>query len=377
VLAAEARLKRRPRRRTELLRQRIQACEQQVAQIGQRWETQQQAVKRAKQRLAEAEQQVQERKLQVAELEKHYQTRKLQERPTSHLAQARSRLQAAVKGLTSRTSACKQAQRRWDKTTAKLCQQQSELTNLSQRLIRFEQDNAANAEPIEAQFRLDAGFGTYENVALLIELGYEVYTKPHSHSIVRYLKEQVDDTTLWTPVGANAELVAWPTLQLKHCPYPLEVALERFYTGKTLKQSALLHFGAQPVTEQLPQWFQQSNGRQTTLAGIKESKQVFYLHHLKVRSEPAIYLQEAFVLFAANFIRWASHWLQAQAQLAENALNVPTLGLKRQVHGAAHVSAQVIGDSGDKLLKFSEQSAFAGQVLRVVGDHLWPQQAKF
>jgi len=34
VLAAEARLKRRPRRRTELLRQRIQACEQQLTQKG-------------------------------------------------------------------------------------------------------------------------------------------------------------------------------------------------------------------------------------------------------------------------------------------------------------------------------------------------------
>src|SRR6266699_2456873 len=90
--------------------------------------------------------------------------------------------------------------------------------------------------------------------------------------------------------------------------------LSRFYTGKTLKLSALLHFGAQPVTEQLPKWFQQYNGRQTTLAGIKESKQVFYLHHLKVRSEPAIYLQEAFVLFAANFIRWAAHCLQARCE---------------------------------------------------------------
>ena len=153
--------------------------------------------------------------------------------------------------------------------------------------------------------------------------------------------------------------------------------LSRFYTGKTLKQSALFHFGAQPVTEHLPGWFKQYNGRQTTLAGIKESKQVFYLHHLKVRSEPAIYLQEAFVLFAANFIRWASHWLQAQAQPAENALNVRKLGVKRQVQVAAHVSAQVIGDSGGKLLKFSEQSAFAGQVLRVAGDHLSPQKAKF
>lgn len=58
--------------------------------------------------------------------------------------------------------------------------------------------------------------------------------------------------------------------------------------------------------EQLLGWFQQYNGRQTIEAGIKESKQVFYLHHLKVRAEPAIYLQEAFVLFTANFIRWAA-----------------------------------------------------------------------
>src|SRR5207248_467859 len=139
----------------------------------------------------------------------------------------------------SRTSACKQAQRRLDKTTAQLSQQQSELARLSQRLLRFEQDNAANADPVEAEFRLDAGLGTYENVALLIEMGYDLYTKPHSHTVVTALKGRVDDTTAWTRVGANAELVAWPTLQLKHCPYPLDVALERFSTGKSLKHSDL------------------------------------------------------------------------------------------------------------------------------------------
>jgi hypothetical protein len=49
VLAAEARLGLRPRRRTELLRQRIHAYEQQVAQTGKRLQRQQQAVKQAKQ----------------------------------------------------------------------------------------------------------------------------------------------------------------------------------------------------------------------------------------------------------------------------------------------------------------------------------------
>src|SRR6266566_3719012 len=377
VLAAEARLRRRPRRRTELLRQRIAAVEQLVTQTDERLEKQKQAVKQAKAQLVAAEQQVQAYQTQVDELAEDYQTRQRTERPTSRLAQARKRLQAIVKRTASRTSACKQAQRRLDKTTAQWSQQQAELAAFYQRLLRFEQDNAANAEAVEAEFRLDAGFGTYENVALLIEMGYDLYTKPHSHKTVAYLKQQVDDTTAWTHVGTNAELVAWPALQLKHCPYALDVALERFYTGKTLKHSALFHFGAQPVTEDLPRWFQQYNGRQTIEAGIKESKQVFSLHHLKVRSEPAIALQEAFVLFAANFIRWAAHWLQAHAQPAENALNVRKLGIKRQVQVAAHVSAQVSGDSEGKLLKFSEQSAFAGQLLRVVGVQPSPHQLPF
>ncbi len=377
VLAAEARLGLRPRRRTELLRQRIHAYEQQVAQTGERLERQQQAVKQAKQQLAEAEQQVQEYQQQVDELEEDYQSHQRTERPTSSLALARKRLQAVVKRAASRTSVCKQTQCRLDKTTAQHSHQQAELAALYERLLRFEQENAANSEPVEAEFRLDAGFGTYENVALLIEMGYDLYTKPHSHKTVAYLKQQVDDTTAWTRVGANAELVAWPRLQLKHCPYALDVALERFYTGTTLKHSALFHFGSQPVTEQLPGWFEQYNGRQTIEAGIKESKQVFSLHHLKVRSEPAIYLQEAFVLFAANFIRWAARWLEGQEHPVENALNVRKLGVKRQVHVAAHVSAQVIQDSGGKLLKFSEQSAFAGQLLRVAGNQLSLHQRQF
>ena len=92
---------------------------------------------------------------------------------------------------------------------------------------------------------------------------------------------------------------------------------------------------------------------------------MFDLHPTKVRSEPAIYLRECFVLFAANFIRWATHWLADQSQPAKNALHVSKLGVKRQVQVAAHISAQVIRNSEGKLLRFSEQSAFAGQVLKV------------
>src|SRR5258708_10000749 len=137
VLAAEARLRLRPRRRTEFLRQRIHAYEQVVTQTGERLERQQQAVKQAKQRLAETEQQVQEYQKQVDDLEQDYQTRKLQERPTSRLAQARQRLPAVVNRAARRTSVWMQAQRRLDKTTAQHSHQQAELAALDDRPLQF------------------------------------------------------------------------------------------------------------------------------------------------------------------------------------------------------------------------------------------------
>ena len=368
VLAAEARTGLRPWRRTDLLRKRIQDFEQQMAVTSEHRKTQEQALQHAKDRLCEAETQKQERQAEFENQVKAYQERQRKERPTSRLAQARKRAQAASKRVQSRQKAWKEAQKRLDKTTAHWTEQMDELTALYQRLKRFEQENAANTQPVVADFRLDAGFGTYKNVALLIEMGYEVYTKPHSHHVVDYLKQQVNNQTAWTRVGANAELVAWHDLQLKKSPYPLDVALERFYTGNTLKHSALFHFGDDPVTQDLPAWFKQYNGRQTIEAGIKESKQVFYLHRIKVRSEPAIYLQECFVLFAANFIRWASHWLVSQSQSVKNALDIHKLGVKCQVQVAAHISAQVIRNSESRMLKFSKQSAFAGKVLKVAYD---------
>jgi hypothetical protein len=365
ILAAEACSGLRPWRRTDLLKKRIQALEQQMEVTEKRREIQEQALQQAQNRILEAERQLQERQAELEVLEKAYQARQRKERPTSRLAQARKRWQATTKRLKSRQKAWGEAQKRLKKTTDHWKQQKEDLAALNQRLERFEQENATNHQPVEAEFRLDAGFGSYENVALLIEMGYEVYTKPHSHHVVAYLRKQVPELTDWTRVGANAEMTAWHNLQLKNCPYPLDVALERFYTGSTLKHSALFHFGTDAVTENLPGWFHQYNGRQTIEAGIKESKQVFHLHRIKVRSEPAIYLQECFVLFAANFIRWASHWLSEESQPERNALNFHKLGIKQQVQVGAHVSAKVIRNSESKMLRFSKQSAFAGRVLKL------------
>jgi hypothetical protein len=365
VLSAEAHLERKPKRRTELLHQRIAVLEQQIAEIGKRREAQELILEQTQKRLVDGEQQQQEKRQQLDSLMQAYQARQRKERPTSSLAQTRKRSQAAENRLKNRQKAWREAQTRLEKTKVCWQEQAAAISDLYKRLARFEQENASNSDPIEAEFRLDAGFGTYTNVALLIEMGYEVYTKPYSQKIISLLKQRVTEQTNWTRVGANAELVAWSNLQLEKAPYPLDVALERFYTGKTIKHGALLHFGTDPAAANLTSWFQLYNGRQTIEAGIKEEKQVFYLHHIKVRSEPAIYLQECFILFAANFIRWATRWLAEQEQPIENILNISGLGIKRQVQVGAHVSAQVIRISDGKLLRFNENSAFAGKVLKL------------
>jgi len=363
VLEAERRTGQRPRRRVEKLRERMVQFELHLKQVQTRLETQQTVLLQTQEEWDRTDQETQECHNQLDELVQYYQSRQREERPTSHLAQARKRHQTLLLRLQRREKAYHSAQQRLNKTQTQLQIEQNQFLDLQKRLIRFEQENTFNPEPVEAEFRLDAGFGTYENVALLIEMGYEVYTKPYGQHVTDQLKQKVYDQTAYTRVGANAEMIAWPNYKLPHCPYPLDTALERFYTGSTLKHSTLFHYGVDPVIQDLPTWFNQHNGRQIIEAGIKEGKQVFFLHKLKVRSEPAIFLQECFVLFAANFIRWGTHWLAKQAQPVKNALDIRKLGIKRQVQVAAHVSAQVIRNSEGRLLKFSRHSAFAGKVL--------------
>ena len=370
VLEAERRIGQRPKRRTELLRKRIDDLEPQRKQIRERLDAQQKAIQRSQEHLDEARQQIQDQQTRVDDLEKYYQARRREERPTSQLAMAHQRFQMLARRLKRRETARLSTDQRLAKTLAQRKKELADRASLLKRLKRFKQDNATNPASVDAEFRLDAGFGSYQNVALLAEMGYEIYTKSPSQGLTDSLKRQLNATTIYTRVGANAEMVAWPQRLFTNCPYPVDVALERFYTGTTLKHSTLLHYGSDPVTQDLPAWFNHYNGRQIIEAGIKEGKQVFYLHKIKVRSEPAIYLQECCVLFAANFIRWASHWLAEQAQPVKHALDVRKLGIKRQVQVAAHVSAQVIRNSEGRLLRFSSNSAFAGKVLQLPAGHL-------
>jgi len=231
---------------------------------------------------------------------------------------------------------------------------------LSQRLRQFEQDNASVPSPIQAVMRVDAGFGTGENIALLIEMGYEVYTKPCTAQMTAPLVRALAADVVWMRVGVNAEMTVCDPAPAGECPYDLDVAVERFRRGDTgVCYQTLLHYGTDAVRDNLAGWFAAYNGRQTIEAGIKEGKQVFRIHHLKVRAGPALHLQEHYAAFAANFVRWAAHWLEQ----APDQTVIPATRIKMQVQVLAHVSALVAMGADGYVAHFTPQSVLAGRTL--------------
>jgi hypothetical protein len=366
VLAAEAKTGLRPLRRTDLLQSRLQCASRERKDREGQVRAIESEVAAVQAQEAETRQQLDQQHALVFELEAEYREKQRPERPYSKLGRARHKLGVLERRQARLAKNAPKLEEQLARRQGQLAVSQVRESQLQRRLEQFETDNRANRCPIRADFRLDAGFGVRENVALLIEMGYEVYTKPYADWLTPRLKRRAAGRSDWTRVGKNAEMIAWKAEVLDDFPYPLDVALERFWVGDKQKHATLLHFGADPVTTDLPAWFECYNARQTIEAGIKEGKGVFEMHHLKVRSAPGLYLQEQFAVFAANFVRWAAHWLARQCpQLPSGWQDTTQPNVKEQVKVGAHTSAWVHWQEQGCLLKFTAASIFAGRSLEL------------
>jgi hypothetical protein len=366
VLAAEAQTGLRPLRRTDLLQGRLQGASRERQDREGQVQVIESELTTVQAQATETRKQLDQQRVLVCELEAEYRENQRPERPYSKLGRARHKLGMLERRQVRLAKKVFKLKEQLARRKGQLAVSQAQESLLQRRLERFEVDNRANRCPIQADFRLDAGFGVRENVALLIEMGYEVYTKPYADWLTPRLKRQAAGRSDWTPVGKNAEMVAWKATTLRDFPYPLDVALERFWVGDKQKHATLLHFGTDPVTTDLPAWFRRYNARQTIEAGIKEGKGVFEMHHLKVRSAPGLYLQEQFAVFAANFVRWAAHWLATQCpQLPAGWRDTAQPKVKEQVKVGAHTSAWVNWQEQGCLLRFTDRSVFVGRSLEL------------
>jgi hypothetical protein len=367
VEAAEAALRRRPWRRTDLVKQRLQQLDQTIRQRQDLLLAQGAQQNKLLARLESLPAQVARLEAEVTELEANYQVQDRPERKHSHLAQARHRLASARKKLAQTPQQLQKAEQAAATHRQRLEQLHTERNQLTAHLAQLQANNETNPAPAKIILRVDAGFGSGPNLTWLIEMGYLVYSKAHNAQVTASLLNQLDPASPWTKVGKNADMIDCGQRLIANCPYPLHLALERFHTPTGLKHSTLIAYRDNDQQLALSVWFDFYNARQLIEAGIKETNVVFKMHPLKMRSPAGIALQEQFSLFAANFVRWAAEWLPQHVVYTTSRFEVALGRVKTLVRVAANTCAWLIGKEDYLLLKFDETGAYPGVELRLAG----------
>jgi hypothetical protein len=365
--AAEARLGCHPRRRTELLDVRIAAQQVRVAAAtaeAHRIATALSTTAAQRAQVQADQQQVRRRLMRLTD----YPISPQQDGPFGALSQAQHQQAVLDQQAARLTQQYEHLLTRQRQIHTQIQQLQAGLGPLQQRLAELAAQNAAQPEAPRCRLRMDAGFCSGETLTAVLELGYEVETKA-GHRAGASLRTRVTPQTEWTRVGKNAEMVGWTNYQMRNCPYPVTVALERFHTPQGLKYSVLVRSQEEPTAPcpDLQEWFRSYNGRQIIEAGLKQGKTVFKVQHLWSRSAVGLQIQALLTLFAANFVAWAREWLAERVQVetasAARALSRP----KQLVRVAANSPATVEHQGEVVIVRFSAMSGLPGTVIYLHG----------
>ena len=336
VVAVEAALMVRPRRRTELVQSHLDA-------VAARLLTQQQRLAAAQEALETAQWKREQHGRDAKRWDERFQQQRARrERRVERLSTTRSRLTGQVAGL------------------------EAEQADLTRWLGQLTAENEAAATPVRIVLRLDAGFATEANLAWLIEMGYSVLTKVYSGHTTKRLQRSIPADASWTRVGANAEAVAVGRQRLGAGCDEVDLLQVRYQLPEGWRWTTLVWYDEERAPEAAV-WFQSYNGRQTVEAGLKEGKAVFTLRRPLVRSAVGMELQEAFAVFGANFVRWAAAWVREQNEELGSELGQALREVKTLVRVVAHSRARVVVAAGGCALVFEAQSAFAGAVLVLRG----------
>lgn len=368
VQEAERRLGCHPRRRTELVVQRISAYEEEIVALEQRAERHEQRAAVQTQRVVRLADQIQAAEAQVKALTATPVSSR-QAGPYSQLNRLKNQIvgwrRQMERAQAQMTQAHAVAARYWGRREARL----AERLQLQERCERLCQENARQLDPPHCRLRMDAGFATGEKLTEVIELGYEVDTKSANDALVQALRNRVTANQEWTRVGKNAEMVGWTNYETNTCPYPLTVGLERFHTPKAVRHAVLIRSQEGPMITgpDLSAWFHDYNARQTIEAGNKEEKTTFKVQHLMSRSPAGIQIQAMLTVFAANFVRWADEWIRPRVEQSNRRFDGVLSSPKHLVRVAANSLAAIERNGGRLLVRFSPLSSFEGVVIRLSG----------
>ena len=365
VETTEQRIGCRPRRRTELLRQRIATAEAKVAKKTGWVERQQATICRQMERQEHMRDQLGKLQLQLEALTAQYAGKTV--RPHSKLACAREQKVIWERELQHARDQETQARPVYARHKEHLERVTAERDDLVVRLAQLEIDNASNPNPVRMRWLLDGCFGDADSVSYLVEMGYDLYTIANGQT-TRSLCTEVPDEAQWTPVGIRTQALDMTRQQVGTCPYPVRLTLLRWQEKNGFKYSTLLSFSeteALPTAALFPTYHQ----RQDVEAGIKQGKSTFSYTKLRVRSPAGIRLLGQFALFFwPNFVHWASDWLAERMDERTQLL----CQVRAQVRVAANTPAVVLTNATGQMVEFSAHGPYPG--LCIVLDHPFAYQ---
>ena len=385
VMETESRLGCRPRRRTELIPQRIEALDAKIAQRRDWCQAQRTALRQQVERQIRLGNQLQALRKQLVALEAQYEGKVV--RPCSRLAQARK--QQAVWEHQLQSALEQESHARWvldqhQQYLDTLLLERNELLNW---LAQLEVDNALHPNPVRIRWLLDGGFGDVSNVTYLIEMGYDVYVIGHGGSTTQSLLKEVPADATWSQAGVRTQALDVNRQRLGQCAYPVRLTLLRWQAKDKFQYSTLISFS--DMEEQLPtaELFPTYHQRQDVEAGIKQGKGTFSFTKLRVRSAAGIRLLGQFALFFwPNFVHWASAWLAGQVQDGREGFERVLQEVRTQVRVAANTSAVVLTNASGQMLEFARNGPYPGVQIRLdgpfvyqfpmplfqTGEYLWP-----
>jgi hypothetical protein len=357
VEAAERRLGYRPRRRTELVLQRIAPIEAKIAAQARRVEAQQAVIHKQLKRQVRLDEQLRGLERQLVELEAHYVGKVV--RPHSKLAKARRRQASWERQRESAFNQEIRAQQLLQRHEQRLEELGAERDALLSWLTQLKADNEANPNPVQIRWLLDGGFGGSENVTYLIEMGYELHTIANGQ-MTQAIRAKIPEHAEWTQVGARTQALDLARDRLRQCPYPVRLTLLRWKKGETFCYSTLISF-CETETLPLEELFPTYHQRQDVEAGIRQGKGLFGYTKLHVRSPAGIRLLGQFALFFwPNFVHWSAQWLHDQTTADRHALASLLCKVSTQVRVAANALATVLTNPTGQMLEFSSDGPYSG-----------------
>jgi hypothetical protein len=368
VMETETRLGCRPRRRTELVLQRIEALDAKIAQRHDWCQAQQAVIRQQVERQICLGNQLQALREQLAALERQYEGKAV--RSHSRLAQAHKQRTIWERQLQSALEQESHARRVLNQHQQYLDTLLVERNELLSWLAQLKVDNATQPNLVRIRWLLDGGFGDVPNVTYLIEMGYDVYAIGHGGSTTQSLLKEVPAEAPWSQVGVRTQALDVNRQQLGQCPYPVRLTLLRWQAKNEFQHSTLISFS--DTEEQLPtaDLFPTYHQRQDVEAGIKQGKGTFSFTKLRVRSAAGIRLLGQFALFFwPNFVQWASGWLAGQVE--DECFEQVLQEVRTQVRTAANTAAVVLTNTSGQMMEFARNGPYPGVQVRLDGPFVY------